>query len=344
MQVRLLGVHTVRRKLKDGTFSVHYYHRKTKKKLKGAPGSPDFLKSYAAAENEKRDHLGHTFAALVRKFENSPEFAAIAETTRKEYRRKFRIIDPKWGACPITALTDREFRRDVLEWRDQLAPKGRREADNLVSTIARVLSFALDRGEIEVNVLAHFRRAYKADRRDKIWLPSHIDAFRKVASSEMAAALMLALHTGQRQGDLLRLRWADYDGTAIRLRQSKTGVSVTVPCTTELKALLDTRERRADTILATPTGRPWESHNFQHKWAKVAKAAGITDLHFHDLRGTMVTRLAEAGASALEIATVTGHGFEHAGRILETYTSRTAALAHSAIAKLNARLKDGSST
>ncbi len=38
---------------------------------------------------------------------------------------------------------------------------------------------------------------------------------------ELQAALLLALWTGQRQGDLLRLTWKDYDGAYIRMRQSK---------------------------------------------------------------------------------------------------------------------------
>jgi integrase len=39
----------------------------------------------------------------------------------------------------------------------------------------------------------------------------------------MDLPLLLALWTGQRQGDLLRLPWSAYDGEHIRLRQSKTG-------------------------------------------------------------------------------------------------------------------------
>jgi hypothetical protein len=41
--------------------------------------------------------------------------------------------------------------------------------------------------------------------------------------------LLLALWTGQRQGDLLRLPWSAYDGTHIRLKQSKTGARVLLP-------------------------------------------------------------------------------------------------------------------
>lgn len=39
----------------------------------------------------------------------------------------------------------------------------------------------------------------------------------------------------------------------------------------------------------------------------ICKAADITDLHFHDLRGTAITMLAEAGCDAPEIASINGH-------------------------------------
>lgn len=340
MQVRLRGIHTVKRRLADGAYSIHHYHRATRKKLEGPLGSPAFLASYAAAEKSlERDYLGQSFAQLVRKFEQSADFQNTADTTQREYRRKFRAIDPQWGSCPISALTDLEFRRDVLAWRDRMALTKPREADNLVSTIARVLAFAVDRGEIKINVLAHFSRAYHADRADKIWLPKQIAAFTKVASPELVAALTLALHTGQRQGDLLRLRWSDYDGKAVSLRQSKTGVSVTIPCTTALRKLLEGMARPAETILTTPSGIPWTSYYFRHRWAEACKAAKITDLHFHDLRGTAITMLAEAGATVPEIASITGHGLDHVGRILESYLSRTAKLSAAAIEKLDRHIR-----
>ena len=35
--------------------------------------------------------------------------------------------------------------------------------------------------------------------------------------------------------------------------------------------------------------------------------ANADDLHWHDLRGTLVTMLAEAGCSEIQIAAITGH-------------------------------------
>ena len=62
--------------------------------------------------------------------------------------------------------------------------------------------------------------------------------------------------------------------------------------------------------------------------------SSITDLHFHDLRGTAVTRLAEAECTNAEIASITGHAMRDVARILDRYLARTDKIALAAIAKL----------
>ncbi len=47
---RMRNVHRVRRRLSDGEYRTHYYHRYTRMKLPGRPGSPEFMAAYQAAE------------------------------------------------------------------------------------------------------------------------------------------------------------------------------------------------------------------------------------------------------------------------------------------------------
>jgi integrase len=61
---------------------------------------------------------------------------------------------------------------------------------------------------------------------------------------------------------------------------------------------------------------------------------------FHDLRGTAVTRLAVAGCTEAEIASITGHSLRDVGAILDAhYLHRDPELAGRAIAKLETRTK-----
>lgn len=213
-----------------------------------------------------------------------------------------------------------------------------READNRVTVLARVLSWAATDGELEKNVLENFDRAYTADRSDKIWLPEHVDAFMDAAEPEMRLAMVLALHTGQRQADIRKLAWSQYDGTTITLRQGKTGAHVRVPCTAALKATLDGLPKRGALILLTKTNKAFQKRYFAERWdiAKTEAAKtqpDISDLHFHDIRGTTVTMLFEAGCTVAEVASITGHSLRRAQEILDKYLSRTSTMATNAIAK-----------
>lgn len=342
VRVWLRGVNTVRDYRKDGSFALYHYHRASGWRLQGAPGSPEFIESYAAAEKHLRERAKGTVADLIRRFEESIEFSDLrADTTQKEYRRKFGIIDRKWGPAPIASFTSPSFKRDVIEWRDEIAKRGaRREADNLVSALSRLGSWAIDRCEIATNTLADIKRVYKSDRADKLWLPEHVAAFNRVASPELRTALMLAMHTGQRQGDLLRLPWSAYDGERITLKQRKGGRTVSIRCTEALRTHLEEVERRGLLILLTKTGRAWTKRFFNQKWDEAYRASGVdAGLHFHDLRGTAVTMLAEAGATVPEIAAITGHSLKSATQILDVYLARTRQLSDAGIVKLDAKAR-----
>jgi integrase len=135
------------------------------------------------------------------------------------------------------------------------------------------------------------------------------------------------------------LLWSAYDGKYIRLKQSKTGARVVIPVGAPLKVALDTTPRQSTFILTTKTdGKPWTSDGFRASWRKASGKAGIVGITFNDLRGTAVTRLALAGCTEAEIATITGHSLRDVRSILDAhYLHRDPALAESAIRKLERR-------
>jgi integrase len=206
----------------------------------------------------------------------------------------------------------------------------------------RIISWARDVGETAYRPPARIERLYHADRAEKIWTEEHQAAVMAVAPKTLQRALVLALETGQRQGDLLVLPWSAFDPTPtpdapggwIRLRQSKTGRKVNVPVTRRLRAVLDNMPRTSPVMLTNGLRRPWHQNAFREAWGNVSRKAGLVDLTFHDLRGTAVTRLSEAECTPQQIASITGHSLRDVGAILDKYSARTDKLAVAAIAKL----------
>jgi integrase len=87
-------------------------------------------------------------------------------------------------------------------------------------------------------------------------------------------------------------------------------------------------------ILTNKRGMAWAPNAFRKAWGDTCHKANITGLHFHDLRSTAVTRLAEAECSHAEIASITGHSVRDVGAILDKYLARTDKIALAAIARL----------
>jgi len=338
--VRLKGVHKVTSRLADGSSVVYYYHRASKTKLEGLYGSAEFLASFAACAEQSASYIDGTINGLIRQFRKSPQWLDLRESTREIMALNLMAVEKKFGGMKLAALADKRTRPVILAWHDDLAQKTPGAADKKTAALARVLSWGIDRGIVAHNPAAGFHRALKSDRSDMIWLQPDIDALTKVAPPEICNAMILALHTGQRQGDLLALTWSGYDGNSLTLRQgkdrSKKSRRVYIPCTKALKSTLDAlpRSKASLTILTRADGRCWTQDAFKNAWALACSKAGINDLHFHDLRGTAITNLSDAGCTHQEIAAITGHSLKTIASILDTYWSRTRFISDSAIRKL----------
>jgi integrase len=340
MRIRLKGINSKRKKLADGSFKTYYWLGKGGPPLRGEPGTPEFVNSYNEAAARKVTPPSGKLLSVLQAFQQSEDFLGLAPRSRFDYIGKIKVIEKTFSDFPLAALTDRRTRGVFMAWRDKLALKSRRQADYTWTVLARVLSWSVDRGLAAANPCARGGRLYRGSRADKIWTDADEAMFLERAPAHLHLALMLALWTGQRQGDLLHLPWSAYDGTHIRLRQSKGGVRVQIRVGAPLKAALDAAPRRSTIILTSATGKPWTSGGFQQAWRTACKAAGITGVTFHDLRGTAVTRLALAGSTEAEIATITGHSMQSTRAILDIhYLARDPALGENAILKLERRTK-----
>src|SRR5690606_32899711 len=157
-------------------------------------------------------------------------------------------------------------------------------------------------------------------RADIIWTDEQIATMKAKASEPIRRALILAMWTGQRQSDLLRLTWKAYDGAHLRLRQSKTGAFVRVKASAELRETLDAAPRGdAVQILTNSRGQPWTQDGFRTSWARERDAAGVSGVTFHDLRGTFITLAYRNGATIREIAEVSGHSERDAETIIRKH-------------------------
>lgn len=343
LTVKMKGIHRVPAKLADGTKRFYYYAWRGGPALKGKPGDPEFLASYNAAIASLKTTPKGRFHNVIAGYKGSGEFAKLKPRTKSDYLKHIKVIEVKFGSMPLSGFSDRNrsITRGLFKgWRDELAQRSERQADYAWSILGRICSWGMDRGLVDTNPCEKGGRLYEADRTDKIWTEADEKNFLEKAPVHLHLALLLALWTGQRQGDLLRLAWSNYDGECIRLRQGKGGKRVTIPVGAPLKAALDAETKRGALILLNSEGQRWTEDGFRSSWGKACKKAGVEDVTFHDLRGSAVTRLALAGATVPEIAAISGHSLKDVQEILDAhYLSRDVTLAKSAVSKLEKQRK-----
>ena len=148
---------------------------------------------------------------------------------------------------------------------------------------------------------------------------------------------MVAVWLGLRKSDVVSLLASEYDGIFVRRELIKRGrrarpKQVTIPVGGPLKPILDGMKRRlgldvADVnegarkiLLLNSDGRPWASGaSFYESFHRECVRLGIKDRTFHDLRRTAVTRLAIAGCTEAEIASITRHSISEVKSILEKH-------------------------
>jgi enterobacteria phage integrase len=139
--------------------------------------------------------------------------------------------------------------------------------------------------------------------------------------------------------DIRRMTWADIRDTDIRVVQGKTGERLVIPIHPDLGCVLKAHPREHHVIITTAFGKPFTEKGYGQWMAKAIERAGLPKRCVtHGLRKAGARRLAEHGATAKEIAAITGH------RTLKEISRYTAdadqqSLARAAINRLPERMQ-----
>jgi integrase len=123
--------------------------------------------------------------------------------------------------------------------------------------------------------------------------------------------------TGLRLGEACNLRWADVDWRAevATLTKTKAGKVQHAPLSAEALGILraltpegDSTEAKGDGYVFTwEDGRPWVPAYATHAFRDAAEAAGVKDLHVHDLRHTFACRRLRGGVDIYTVSKLLRH-------------------------------------
>src|SRR5262249_35289758 len=299
-------------------------------RLRGAPGSPEFVSSYNEAIADRVAPDTSKFRGIVAAYRGSNAFKERADSTRKNWSPWLDRIAEYFGELRIAQFDRPEKIRPVIRrWRNKWADTPR-TADYGMQVLSRVLSYAVDPlGKIAGNACDGIKQVYSNDRSKLIWTDADLAVLKKTCSPEIANAVDLAVCSGLRLGDLVRLSWSHIgeEATVFATGKRRHRREAITPPYDALREALAKIPRRSPIVLTNSNGQPWKANALSAAVGRAKIKAGMKEqgLNFHDLRGTAATRFYVAGLSLRVIAEILAWSEEEVEGIIRRYVDRTAA-------------------
>jgi integrase len=271
-----------------------------------------------AKENQSADIPKRPFSDALRRYLEQ------VSTTKRGYKFEQRRIDRWLGDSSIdpdplcyVMLEDLQPKH-FADWRD------RRLAEVAPGTVLRewtILSAvcsqcAKEWGWLRENPMSKVKRPAEPDPRsrrlkegelDQLMLTTQydIDFPPNTKTQRIGAAIIFAIETAMRAGEICNITWedVDFEKRTVFLPKTKNGNSRVVPLSTKaidvLRGLQLVKDCKLDAFGLT-------SASLDINFRKARARCLIDDLHFHDLRREALTRLAKK-LDIMTLAKVSGH-------------------------------------
>ena len=187
-------------------------------------------------------------------------------------------------------------------------------ANRVVGLLSRLLSLAVRWEYVERNVARGAVQRNPETKRKRYLSPSEISqlstALAEAPSQRAADAIRLLMLTGARRTEVCAATWDQFDleaGTWMKPSAvTKQSTDHHVPLSAPALQLLNAMEPKPTGYLFP--GRNGAGYlNIRTTWESVRKAAGIDDVHLHDLRHSFASILVSSGASLPLIGALLGH-------------------------------------
>jgi hypothetical protein len=145
VRVRLVGVHKVRARLRDGRQVEYHYAYCGGPKFwqtgqPNGPGTSGYLDALQAVASPSKIAGADGLRSLIRAYQESNGWRRLSDRTRADYSIWLAEIDKRFGDAPKAAFDLPCIRPVVVEWRDKWSG---RQADYAWQVIRRLVGWGL---------------------------------------------------------------------------------------------------------------------------------------------------------------------------------------------------------
>lgn len=293
------------------------------------PTTTGFLDTWVAMKGArtKRFTAAYTVTDMAREYENSPQFGGLAKNSQEIYSKTLRRIVQHLGKFPVNTL-ERQHVQAVLD--TEMKGPG---AYNIFAAVLRALyKWGADRGKTDREPGKGIAKLKTGQH--EAWPVDVLDAALASDDELIRLATSLLCFTGQRIGDVLKMRWSDVRKGKVRVVQQKTGKELNIQLLNELQTVLAETPKRGMTIIADEAGRAISQSHLRNALQAFTRGQGVETVP-HGLRKNAVNVFLEAQCSIPEVASITGQSFQMVQHYAQQINQQH--MAESAVLKLENR-------
>lgn len=276
--------------------------------LPGPLYSEAFWKAYHAAMEgqtvvKAAQAPAGSISAAIAAYYGSAQFRALAKITQSTYRNTLERFRKDYGTLPLAGMRTQDVNRILAD----MTPGA---ALHLRKRLNQIFEFASSIGLCTGNPVKDATRIKRRTKGYRTWSEADIKDYRAHWGEDtpQRLAMEVLLYTGLRRADAVRIGWRHVVEDRIEIAASKTGAELSIPIHEELWRFIKDRPRTDSTFIITAYGEPRSEKAFTGFISDAARDAGIDgQASPHGLRKAACRRLADAGASAHEIMSITGH-------------------------------------
>lgn len=236
-----------------------------------------------------------TVGAILDRFEAEYIPHELAPRTARDYRRHVAHLKRLFGDRLAEELKPKDFGPFL-----NIQGRGKTNRVRQLAVLSAAFSEAVSSWYwIERNVLRDVKRP-KSKPRDRLVTEEEFAAVKAMAPLRVKLAMDLAVITGQRQGDILAMKWADIKDMSILIHQAKTGKRLAIEITPDLEKVLDRcyllpggGKDGGEYVITRRCGGRFTSEGFRSRWQSTINRycrRGGKRFTFHDLRALAATR------------------------------------------------------
>jgi integrase len=238
----------------------------------------------------------------------------------KDVRRHLEYWKERLGAYALVYLHSDLLSKERSLLIETPTTKGSKRDSATVNRYMASLSSCLSYGSkqlrwIDENPCFNLIKLKESKGRDRILNTEEagrlLAACRESQNPYLYCIILMAITTGMRQGEILKLEWnhVDLEAHIAHIKETKKGRPRSVPLVLEiieeLKKLYGCRNPVKPLVFASKTA--FGKIDIKKAWQVAARKAGLSDVHFHDMRHTYSTEASKQGASTIELSTAMGH-------------------------------------